>query len=72
VTTGTPDAENPDSAGTMIRTYHASSTVQQHGVPGQSWSASQKVLFPGYVRHTEQLVAGPDAYDTYGFRVRRS
>jgi phospholipase C len=28
-----------------------------------------KVLFPGYVRHAEQLVAGPDAYDTYGFRV---
>ena len=28
-----------------------------------------KVLFPGYVRHAEQLVAGPGAYDTYGFRV---
>jgi Phospholipase C len=27
------------------------------------------VLFPGYVRHAEQLVAGPDSYDTYGFRV---
>ena len=26
---GTPDAENPDSAGTMIRAYHASSTVQK-------------------------------------------
>jgi phospholipase C len=28
-----------------------------------------KLLFPGYVRHAEELVAGPDAYDTYGFRV---
>jgi phospholipase C len=28
-----------------------------------------KVFFPGYVRHAQQLVAGPDAYDTYGFRV---
>jgi phospholipase C len=28
-----------------------------------------KALFPGYVRHAEQLVAGPGAYDTYGFRV---
>jgi phospholipase C len=28
-----------------------------------------KVLFPSYVRHAEQLVAGPDAYDSYGFRV---
>jgi phospholipase C len=37
---GTPDAENPDSAGAMIRARHASSTVQQDGVPCQSWSAS--------------------------------
>ena len=37
---GTPDAENPDSAGTMIRAYHANSTVQGDGVPCQSWSAS--------------------------------
>jgi phospholipase C len=29
---GTLVAENPDSAGTMIRTYHASSTVQQHWI----------------------------------------
>ena len=28
-----------------------------------------KLLFPRYVRHAEELVAGPDAYDTYGFRV---
>jgi phospholipase C len=28
-----------------------------------------KVLFPRYVRHARQLVVGPDAYDTYGFRV---
>jgi phospholipase C len=45
-------------------------------VPGRSRVAHPsplrillKVLFPGYVRHAEQLVAGPDAYDTYGFRV---
>jgi phospholipase C len=45
-------------------------------VPGRSLVAHPsplrsllKVLFPGYVRHAEQLVAGPDAYDTYGFRV---
>jgi phospholipase C len=28
-----------------------------------------KLLFPRYVRNAEQLVAGPDSYDTYGFRV---
>jgi len=37
---GTPDAENPDSAGARIRAYHASSTEQESGVPCQSWSAS--------------------------------
>ena len=37
---GAPDAENPDSAGTMIRAFHAPSTVQQDGVPTQSWCAS--------------------------------
>jgi phospholipase C len=37
---GTPNAENPDSAGTMIRVHHATSTMQETGVPCQSWSAS--------------------------------
>ena len=37
---GTPDAENPDSDGTMIRAHHARSTVQADGAPCQSWSAS--------------------------------
>src|ERR1700739_3161808 len=36
----TPDAEKPASAGTVIRSYRASSTVQAPGVPCQSWSAS--------------------------------
>ena len=50
--------------------------VPPDDVPGRSRVAHPsllrsllKVLFPGYVRHAEQLVAGPDAYDTYGFRV---
>src|SRR5689334_8436362 len=37
---GTPEAENPDSAGAMVRAHHAASTVQEDGVPFQSWSAS--------------------------------
>ena len=28
-----------------------------------------KVAFPHYVRHAQQQVAGPNTYDTYGFRV---
>jgi phospholipase C len=50
--------------------------VPPDDVPGHSRVAHPsplrgllKVLFPGYVRQAEQLVAGPDAYDTYGFRV---
>src|SRR6201994_1989978 len=55
---GTPDAENPDSAGTMIRAYHASSTVQQPGAPTQSWKASHTQWadgkMNGFVISTEQ------------------
>jgi len=54
---GRPDAENPDSAGTMIRAYHAGSTVQHDGVPGQSWSASHSQWaggkMNGFVTSTE-------------------
>jgi phospholipase C len=28
-----------------------------------------QLIFPGYVRHAQDLVAGPLQYDTYGFRV---
>src|ERR1700749_155343 len=51
-------------------------TVPPDDVPGRSRVARPppprsllKVLFPGSHRHAEQLVSGPDAYDTYGFRV---
>jgi phospholipase C len=51
--------------------------VPPDDVPGRSRVAHPsrlrtvlKALFPGYVRHAEELVAkGPDRYDTYGFRV---
>src|ERR1700684_1696864 len=61
---GTPDAENPDSAGTMIRSYHASSTVQADGVPCQSWSASHKQWaggkMKGFLTSTEQAAPEGD------------
>jgi phospholipase C len=39
-------------------------------VAHQSWlRAMLKPLFPGYVRHAEDLVCEPLSYDTYGFRV---
>jgi phospholipase C len=55
---GTPDAENPDSAGAMIRAYHANSTVQEPGAPVQSWCASHTQWaggkMTGFVASTEQ------------------
>ena len=61
---GTPDAENPDSAGTMIRAYHASSTVQKQGVPCQSWNASHTQWaggkMNGFVNSTEQAAPEGD------------
>jgi phospholipase C len=61
---GTPDAENPDSAGTLIRAHHASSTVQQEGAPVQSWSASHAQWaggkMTGFVTSIEQATPGGD------------
>jgi phospholipase C len=61
---GTPDAGNPDSAGTMIRAYHASSTVQQPGAPTQSWTASHNQWadgkMNGFVTSTEQATPAGD------------
>jgi phospholipase C len=50
--------------------------VPPDDVPGRSLVAHPsrlrsilRLLFPGYVRHAEDLCAGPVRYDTYGFRV---
>ena len=63
---GTPDAENPDSAAAMITAHHASSTVQQDGVPCQSWSASHTQWaggkMNGFVTSAEQ--AAPEGNKT--------
>jgi phospholipase C len=61
---GTPDAENPDSAGAMVRAHRANSTVQQDGVPCQSWSASHTQRadwkMTGFVTSTEQAAPESD------------
>jgi len=61
---GAPDAENSDSAGTMIRAYHASSTVQQDGVPCQSWCDSHTQWgggkMNGFVTSTEEAAPEGD------------
>ena len=61
---GSPEADNPDSAGTTVRAHHASSTVQQEGVPCQSWSASHAQWaggkMNGFVTSTEQAASDGD------------
>jgi phospholipase C len=68
---GRPDAENPDSAGTTVRAWHARSTMQKRaprdtGVPVQSWSASHTQWgggkLNGFVTSIEQ--GAPDADKT--------
>jgi phospholipase C len=53
-----PEASPPDDVRGRSRVAH----------PSLAYSLL-KVLLPSYVRHAKQLVAGPDTYDTYGFRV---
>jgi phospholipase C len=65
---GAPDAENPDSAGTMIPLHHAKSTMQEPGVPSQSWNASHTQWadgkMTGFVTSAEQ--AAPEGDKTAG------
>jgi phospholipase C len=60
---GTPDAENPDLSGRRIRAYPSPTTVQQHGVPCQSWRASHLQWgggkLDGFVTATQETA--PDA-----------
>jgi phospholipase C len=68
---GTPDAENPDSSGAMIRAHHATSTVQADGVPCQSWSASHTQWaggkLNGFVTSTEQAAPDGDKAAAMGY-----
>ncbi len=44
---GQPAAENPDPSGEAVRAYRMPSTVQQSGVPCQSWSAAHTQFADG-------------------------
>jgi phospholipase C len=61
---GAPNAENPGSAGAVIRAHHAPSTVQEAGVPTQSWTACHVQWadgkLDGFVRSDEQVVPQGD------------
>ena len=72
---GQPDAENPDSSGTMIRAYHATSTAQDDGVPCQSWSASHAQWadgkMNGFVTSTEQPAPDGNKAAAMGYWTER-
>ena len=57
---GAPDAANPDSAGTMVRAYHASLHCAAGRRPTQSWCASHiqwaDGKMTGFVAATEQVL----------------
>ena len=59
---GDPTSTNPDRRGTPVPAHHFSSTVQQRGVPTQSWNASHiqwnDGANDGFVRSIEETVSG--------------
>ena len=68
---GKPDAENPDDSGRAIRAHHLTSTVQQPGVPSQSWSASHAAWaggkMDGFVTATQTVAPGGDKTAAMGY-----
>jgi len=63
---GRPDAENPDDSGRGIRAHPMASTVQQHGVPCQSWAAAHAQWAGGKMNGfvTASQTAAPDGDKT--------
>jgi phospholipase C len=61
---GSPDAENPDSSGAIVRLHPAPSTIQDDGVPSQCWSATHTQWadgkLTGFVTASEQIMPGRD------------
>jgi phospholipase C len=72
---GTPDAENPDSSGRMVRAYPLGSPVQHEGVPCQSWCASHLQWadgkMDGFVTATERTAANGDKTVPMGYWTER-
>ena len=68
---GTPDAENPDSAGRPVRARHLSSTAQRFGVPCQSWSATHQQWaggkMNGFVTSAQEVDPGDDGSVAMGY-----
>jgi phospholipase C len=68
---GQPDAENPDAAGNAVRAHHLASTVQDEGVPCQSWSAAHMQWaggkMDGFVTATQKAAPTADKTVAMGY-----
>jgi phospholipase C len=68
---GTPDAENRDASGRPVRAHHLTSTVQQSGVPCQSWRAAHTQWadgkMTGFVTATQEVSPDGDEAVAMGY-----
>ena len=68
---GQPDAANLDESGKPVRVYHRPSTVQESGVPSQSWRAAHTQFadgkMSGFVMATQQAVPHADKTVAMGY-----
>jgi phospholipase C len=72
---GLPDAENLDDSGQPVRAHHLASTVQQQGVPCQSWSAAHAQWaggkMSGFVTATQTAAPDGDRKAAMGYWTER-
>jgi phospholipase C len=68
---GQPDAENPDASGQPVRVHHLVSTVQQSGVPAQSWRAAHTQFgdgkMNGFVTASQTVAPAGDKTAAMGY-----
>lgn len=72
---GKPEVENPDASGRPIHAHALTSTVQQAGVPTQSWSASHAAWadgkMNGFVTAAQAAAPGSDGTMAMGYWTER-
>ena len=68
---GQPDSQNPDADGSAVAAYHMASTVQQPGVPCQSWAAAHAQWadgkMSGFVTATQAMAPAGDKAAAMGY-----
>jgi phospholipase C len=68
---GQPDAQNPDASGRPVRAHHLTSTMQDEGVPFQSWRAAHTQFadgkMTGFVTATQSAAPAADKTVAMGY-----